>query len=697
MGIRSMVASLAWGALIGASIGCLAGLAEFAAIFASSDGSYTGSFALAYRHVVYPFAILGILAGAASAAMAIALALARSQKGLLVSRVRVSTISLLVALFALAYVLIGLRLAKWAPKGLLSNGLLLIFCIGVVGVASFTLHSWLLRSSAKGRWGLGKLIPGSLVAAAWMTLFVLVVTLVPPVVLGERTTSAAGTMINSPTDRPNVIFILVDTLRADHLSMYGYSRVTSPSLENLAKSAITFTQASAASSWTKPSVASIFSGLYPVAHKARTNQDFLSGSVLTLAEALRDSGYLTMGVTANPLIAPTFGFTQGFIDFSAPETVSPFRFTSIGRVARSLSNQLRVAESKDREAQSDDAATGQGGTGVRVGPSESERSELGRSLRSVIRRSTNRIAEIAFGEKIGTLPPGDGITDIALSMARRSSRARPVFLYVHYIDPHVPYSPPPPYDRAFSHQDDIPIRESGVDALSIGASEDDREWIGTSVDLYDGEILFVDTQIGRLLDGLEEMGLLENSLVVLTSDHGEEFLDHGGTKHGRTLYEEVLRVPLLIRMPDLSSAGRTFDRPVGLVDLMPTVLELAGAEQPQSIHGRSLVADLSSGGGEQQPTRYFGQVLHLEMARVDDLKIIRNRNQQGSEEIYDLGADPLERVNLADLHSDEMQELLGLFEELDEDAIALGPGIQQQDVAEEDEALEALRALGYIE
>ncbi len=249
----------------------------------------------------------------------------------------------------------------------------------------------------------------------------------------------------------------------------------------------------------------------------------------------------------------------------------------------------------------------------------------------------------------------------------------------------------------FSHQDDIPIRQSGVDALSIGASEDDREWIGTSVDLYDGEILFVDTQIGRLLDGLEEIGLLENSMVVVTSDHGEEFLDHGGTKHGRTLYEEVLRVPLLIRMPDLSSAGRTFDRPVGLVDLMPTVLELVGAEPPRSIHGRSLITDLSSGAKEQLSSPYFGQVLQLEMARVDDLKIIRNRSQKGSEEIYDLEADPLERVNLADRRSDEIQELLMLIEELDQDAMILGPSIQQQEVFEEEKALEALRALGYVE
>ncbi|MGB5174710.1 MAG: sulfatase-like hydrolase/transferase, partial [Thermoanaerobaculia bacterium] len=151
-------------------------------------------------------------------------------------------------------------------------------------------------------------------------------------------------IVDADRDRPNVVLILVDTLRADHLSVYGYSRRTTPNLEEFARRAVVFTQASAASSWTKPSVATIFSSLYPVTHKARTNQDFLSGSVLTLAEALRDSGYVTLGVTANPLIAPTFGFTQGFLDFSTPETASPFRLTTAGRLATRLSNRLRAAE-----------------------------------------------------------------------------------------------------------------------------------------------------------------------------------------------------------------------------------------------------------------------------------------------------------------------------------------------------------------
>ncbi|MGB5295470.1 MAG: sulfatase, partial [Thermoanaerobaculia bacterium] len=499
-------------------------------------------------------------------------------------------------------------------------------------------------------------------------------------------------------DRPNVVLILVDTLRADHLSVYGYSRRTTPNLEDFARTAVVFTQASAASSWTKPSVATIFSSLYPVTHKARTNQDFLSGSVLTLAEALRDSGYVTLGVTANPLIAPTFGFTQGFMEFSAPETISPFRLTTVGRLATSLSNRLRAAESRDHEAErlrTDQVEVQSEGKNQGA---DRERGVLARSLRTTIRRVTSQVAEVAFGEKVGALPPGDGITDIALRMAERNQDAGPLLLYVHYIDPHVPYSPPAPYDDAFNQHVDSPLRQLGVDARSLGATPEDQDWIGRSVDLYDGEVLFVDLQIGRLLGGLEDLGLLDSAVVVVTSDHGEEFLDHGGTKHGRTLYEEVLRVPLLMRVPNVTTLGLVHDQPVGLIDLMPTILELARAEkQPQLMQGRSLVADLLEGTEAKQVSPYFGQVLQLEMARVDQFKVIRTRNRKGSEEIYDLSRDPLEKQNLANGSEGDFVDLLAAFEELASETESIGPNILQQTVAEEEEALEALRALGYIE
>ncbi len=469
------------------------------------------------------------------------------------------------------------------------RSVLLIAAFLVAGLAGAVTHRSLARFSFSKRLG-----PDSRSRHRWLLNTILLGTILTvvalPAALQSPSTPSSKEIIDADRDRPNVVLILVDTLRADHLSVYGYSRRTTPNLEEFARRAVVFTQASAASSWTKPSVATIFSSLYPVAHKTLSNLDYLSGSVLTLAEALRDSGYVTLGVTANPLIAPTFGFTQGFLDFSTPETVSPFRLTTAGRLATRLSNRLRAAERRDHESEPLRGDQMEGKSEVKKQAADREPSVLARSLRSTIRRVTSQVAEVAFGEKVGALPPGDGITDIALRMAERNQDAGPVFLYVHYIDPHDPYSPPAPYDDAFNQHADSPLRQPGVDARSLGATPEDQDWIGRSVDLYDGEVLFVDHQIGRLLGGLEDLGLLDDAVVIVTSDHGEEFLDHGGIEHGRTLYEEVLRVPLLMRLPNVATPGLVYDQPVGLIDLMPTILELAKVEkQPLPMQGRNFV------------------------------------------------------------------------------------------------------------
>ena len=696
MSLRRIVASSFWGALIGAFLGCLIGLAEYASVFLVSEVSYSASLSQAYQHIVYPFVALGAFAGLAATGIAALSALLRADRPRSTTRFRISTVSILLLLITLAYIAIGWVLAPRSVLGRIPLTVLLVAAVclaGIVGLAAFRVLSRLASRNrrvsdiaSKRHW----------TSTALLILFVFSVITLPPAFFNLSSASSAE-RTTSDQSRPNIIIILVDALRADHLSMYGYARKTSPNLEEFAKRAVVFTKASAASSWTKPSVATIFSSLYPDVHKTRTNQDFLSGSVLTLAEALRDSGYETLGVTANPLISPTFGFTQGFMEFSVPETMSPFRFTTLGRVARQLSNRLRVAERRDQHSDRPSARSARSEPKTEAQSSEEVESQLPRLLRSSARRLTSTVAEVVFGEKVGLLPPGDGITDTALEMVERRRQSEPLFLYVHYIDPHDPYSPPMPYSRAFSFRDDSPIRQGGVDAMSFSASEEEREWLGESVDLYDGEILFVDSQIGRLLSGLESMNLLEDAIVMVTSDHGEEFLDHGGITHGKTLYEEVLRVPLLLAWPGLQTPGFVYDRPIGLVDLMPTILEFVGVDSSGPMQGRSLVAELAGKGESEDSRPYFGQVLRLEMARIDEFKLIRNRHKTGSEEIYNLDLDPLERDNLADRSDDGFVELFSALEELSLSAESLGQAIDQQKVSEEEEALKALRALGYIE
>ncbi len=696
MNATRTLAGFIWGAFAGAFLGCLAGLAEFAFVFLKSGDSYSGSLPLAYRHIVYPHIVLGLLTGLIAAGCALVIEWIRCKRGRPAKGVRVTTFAVLLGLAVLA--LLAVRIVLVVPRNMGSLGVVTVFVgaslasIAVATIASIAMAGFERRIDSVPRRAralrpfLGFALPA----------FVIAMLVLPPRLLTSEADSVTPET-QSKQRKPHVIFVLVDTLRADHLSLYGYSRKTSPYLERLAESGVVFSQALASSTWTKPSVASLFTSLHPSAHRAKGNQDFLSGSVVTLAEVLRDAGYATLGVTANPLIAPTFGFTQGFMDFHSPETISPFRFTSLGRVARQLSNRLRAAERRDQLGLLPSERTaGVGQTSDEVHARE-PRSEVGKSVRLSIRDATTWVAEKAFGERVGALPPGDGITEIALKMAARNRDAQSLFLYVHYIDPHDPYSPPPPFDEAFSHQRESAVRFPGVAATESVHLESDKEWVADNVDLYDGEILFVDDQIGRLFAGLEELGLLEDAIVVVTSDHGEEFLDHGGKTHGRTLYQEVLRVPLIMGWPGLENPGRFVDAPVGLIDLMPTILDLIGVQIPDSISGRSLVSDVSLENDFESKVAYFGEVKLLETARVDDLKIIRNRDQLGSEEIYNLKVDPLEMNNLAenpDIGLDSLRLLLDNFTEATQ---VQNSSVEQETVSEEEEAMEALRALGYIE
>ena len=209
-----------------------------------------------------------------------------------------------------------------------------------------------------------------------------------------------------------------------------------------------------------------------------------------------------------PTCRPTFGYAQGFDEFRVWKTESAVRLTFLGRVAEDLLGPTRLAR--------------------------------------------------VLGEHGDIVPTADIITDITLERVAQHPQG-PFFLYVHYIDPHFPYRPPAPWDASFDHRKDPPRRAGNVDPVALAAPER-REWLARTLDQYDGEILYADHHVGRLLKGLEAQGLLKNSLVIVTADHGEEFYDHGGIGHGRTAYEEVLRVPLLMRWPGRIPAGATCTR-----------------------------------------------------------------------------------------------------------------------------------------
>ncbi len=348
---------------------------------------------------------------------------------------------------------------------------------------------------------------------------------------------------------PNVLIYLIDTLRRDHLHCYGYDRRTSPHLDALAQEGVLFTNLMPQSSWTKPSVASLFTSTYPNVHGAQDRPDVMREGLPDMAAAFARHGYETHGFITNPNILPLWGFGDGF-----------FRYVDV--------------ESSDR-VNADDAK----------------------------------------------------VVDKAVA-ALDAAAGRPWFFYVHTMGPHEPYDPPggSPF-MAPSYEEHGIFRERRKE-----------------IDLYDGEIRYSDEQFGRFVAALKAHNLYENTLIVVLSDHGEEFWEHGGESHGKTLYEEVLAVPLIIKLPGGAHAGTRREALVELLDIGPTLLDLLGLPREERFQGRS-IRDIIETGADPRRTGYASLVnlaYSIRAARRGPMKYIRDL-AGGWERWYDLESDPGER------------------------------------------------------
>lgn len=339
----------------------------------------------------------------------------------------------------------------------------------------------------------------------------------------------------APEGPPNVLLVTIDTLRADHLSAWGYPRRTSPFLDEIAAAGVRFSEAQVQWPKTGPSFASIFTATYPRDNGIVRRVGIpLPDSFRMLAEELRDRGYVTRAVVANGALGKDFNFQQGFDEY---------------------------VESWRREP-----ADGGDATGARH------------------------------------------VTDLALELAEGLDGERPFFLWVHYLDPHFPYVPPPRYRDRFQG-DRRAVAATGVeidvhstlksrDMGGIGYEQvlDGRSDLAFYVARYDAEIAYADAEIRRLWERLGELGMLENSVTAFTSDHGESLGEHRYFfDHGRFGFQTCLHVPLVLHAPERLDAG-VVETPVGLIDLAPTLLELAGAELPEGrwAQGRSLLRHLGA-------------------------------------------------------------------------------------------------------
>jgi arylsulfatase A-like enzyme len=424
-------------------------------------------------------------------------------------------------------ILDGVRI--WEPVSLLASG-----GVVVVSAALALLVAWLARRFARA----------SAIALAAVLLAV-------PCFTRSGIASAAPAQPRDASSRskPDVTLIIIDTLRADRLSCYGNPRLTSPNLDALAARGTRFEQCMTQSPWTRPSMASLHSGVYPSSHGCTDLRKVLPESAWTIAEALHAQGYETGGFSANAGLSPGYGFAQGFDAFWNTDLQELARFTMYGRLRHKFMKRF-----------------------LHVNPDN-------------------------FYSDAETL------TDQAIRWLGER-RGAPTFTYVHYLDPHWPYEPaeflidgekPPVYDyvQRLSVQSDFPF-----DLVP----QMPREAIAAEETYYEAEIRYCDRSIGRLLDHLKRIGKLEpNDVVIVASDHGEQFYEHGSWGHGTSLFHEELRVPLLIAGGGVP-AGRVVTQPVQLIDVYSTILELAGAPLPPDSPARSLRPLLA---GEEGDTERF--------------------------------------------------------------------------------------------
>jgi arylsulfatase A-like enzyme len=397
---------------------------------------------------------------------------------------------------------------------------------------------------------------------------------------------------------PDITVVVFDTLRADRLSCYGYERPTSPNIDKIAEESVRFDQAFAVAPWTRPSVASLFTGLHPTSHGAFEPTRSLPTWATTIAEVLHAQGYQTGGFSANANISAVFGFAQGFDYFWCLDDKELVDISTWGEITFRL------------------------------------------------RRLALAMYETADDARL--------VNAQVLPWIQSVDKDRPTYTYVQYLDPHFPYNPPvdylnedkPSYDALLAATGNVKIRP---EPFPFGDRPPPSAEVSEGfAKLYDAEIRFLDHEFQNLLDQLEVQGLLdENDWLILTSDHGEEFFEHEQWGHGQNLYDEVIRIPLIIKGPD-ARQGLTVHSPVSLVDLLPTLCGIAGAATPDCV-GQPL-QNLLLDRPDARPRRIYSEKLRkpqqysMQVERQKLTEVFESSEGQFFPLFYDLMTDSAQQI-----------------------------------------------------
>jgi len=485
---------------------------------------------------------------------------------------------------------------------------------------------------------------------------------------------ALGAAARAGDPPQGIILIWAETLRRDHIGAYGYQRPTTPHIDRMAAEGTLFRDCVGQASWTKVATPSLLTSLYPTTHGVLDFFDRLPSAAVTLAEAYREAGFATLSFSSILFTGKFTNLHQGF-----------------------------------------------------------EEVHEGGSLPNPDTSKTSR-------EYVDRLLPW-----------LEAHRDVPFFVFLHVADPHDPYRPYPPYDTLWADAARNEEQERNGKALLkviadpllrhmgspmptrqelVKADLDPEAYVAHDRDWYDGSIRGMDAEIGRLLERLRGSGLASRTLVVFTSDHGEEFLEHGRTFHGQSVYGELNNMSLILWRPDTVPEGAVVDQTVETIDIMPTLLEMSGLSAPEKIQGRSLVPLLAAAAGAQPGTAWAEGSMGGWTDRpaisekaptssttsggsppprdtesfavvLDGWKLIHNTKRPAGKpefELFDHRKDPLDQHDLAaqqpDIVARLSKELTAWLAMAQKER--LKPGAEAaESVSKED--LERLRSLGYIQ
>ena len=400
-----------------------------------------------------------------------------------------------------------------------------------------------------------------------------------------------GCKVENSNLKPNVVIIVMDTVRQDHLPFYGYHRKNAPNLSKLIKESKVFDNAYSTGGWTASAHASLFTGLYPVAHQTTQEYDHMNSNLKTMAEILLECGYETYGISENPVVSKAKGFGQGFLHFS----------------------------------------------------------------------------EIWRQRKIGY---NSRLYDTFKVLMKQRNKEKPFFLFINAIAAHNPYNSAKFFSKRFIRDNKINIYSNDFRNYILGKTSFSTKQMNHLIDLYDAEILYVDYLIGEIISNLKKKKILDNTLLIITSDHGENFGEHGLVDHVFSLHNSVIKIPMIIRYPNVFEKNSVDNNPVQILDLFPTVLKITGVKRnkyksqgvdlskAKSIKNRTIFSEYYYPNQVLESlSNYFSHIKdvtnhpNLEKYKKrtraiisDNIKFIWNSNKDN--ELFDLKLDPKEENNL---------------------------------------------------